>query len=90
MILKLIFSCWTKGGWRPKRIGQYRVVPNMIDPQSLRRIALKLLSMALDDTNPHFVRALVTKAIEHLNQAHDLEASSTLPRRPSCDASETE
>lgn len=51
----------------------------MVDPQSLRRIAVKLLSMALLDTNPHFVRALVAKAIEHLDRANDLEASSALP-----------
>lgn len=61
----------------------------MVDPKSLRRIAVKLLSMALDDSNPHFVRALVAKAMDYLDQANDLEASSVLPQRPVRDASET-
>lgn len=58
----------------------------MVDPQSLRRIALKLLAMALDDTNPHFVRALVAKAMEHLDRASDLEASGVPHQEPSRDA----
>jgi len=62
----------------------------MVDPQSLRRIAVKLLSMALDDSNSHFVRALVAKAIEYLDQANDLDALSVPPPRPGRDASETE
>ena len=57
----------------------------MVDPNSLRRVALKLLAMALDDANPHFVRALVAKAIEYLDLANDLEASAVLPPRPSND-----
>jgi len=60
----------------------------MVDPQSLRRIALKLLAMALDDTNPHFVRALVAKAMEHLDRADDLEASGVLSQQPGRDAQE--
>jgi hypothetical protein len=46
--------------------------------------------MALDSANPHFVRALVAKAIEHLDRASDLEAASALPPRASRDASETQ
>lgn len=60
----------------------------MVDPQSLRRIALKMLMMALDDSNPHFVRALVAKAIEYLDRANDLEASAVLSRGPRGDSSE--
>jgi len=62
----------------------------MVDPQSLRRVALRLLAMALDDANPHFVRALVAKAIEYLDQANDLDASSVLSPRPNRDAAKTE
>lgn len=62
----------------------------MVDPQSLRRIALRLLAMALDDTNLHFVRALVTKAIEYLDRANEIEASRVLPPRPARDAAESE
>jgi len=46
--------------------------------------------MALDDANPHFVRALVAKAIEYLDQANDLDASSVLSPRPNRDAAKTE
>ena len=60
----------------------------MVDPRSLRRIALKLLAMALDDTNPHFVRALVAKAMEHLDRANDIEASGVPHQQPSDDAQE--
>lgn len=62
----------------------------MVDPQSLRRIAVKLLAMALDDSNPHFMRALVAKAIEYLDQASALEAAIVLPPQSSRDAPETE
>ena len=61
----------------------------MVDPQSLRRIAVKMLAMALDDSNPHFVRALVAKAIEYLDRASDIEAASVLPQQPGHDTPET-
>lgn len=61
----------------------------MADPQSLRRIAVKMLAMALDDSNPHFVRALVAKAIDCLDRASDIEAASDWPQRPSRDTSDT-
>jgi hypothetical protein len=41
-------------------------------------VALRLLAMALGDSNLHFVRALAAKAIEYLNQAKSLNA------RPHC------
>ena len=61
----------------------------MVDPQSLRRIAIKLPAMALNDANPHFVRALVAKAMEHLDRANDLETSGVLHQEPSRDALES-
>jgi hypothetical protein len=62
----------------------------MVDPQSLRRIAVNLLSMALRDSNPHFVRALIAKAIEYLDRANDLEASKILPSQAGRDVSRVE
>jgi hypothetical protein len=62
----------------------------MVDPQSLRRVALRLLAMALNDTNPHFVRALVAKAIEYLNRANDAEASGVLRQQPARDTAKAE
>lgn len=61
----------------------------MVDPQSLRRIANKLLAMALNDSNPHFVRALVARAMEHLDRASDLEASGVPHQEPGSDAQES-
>ena len=61
----------------------------MVDPQSLRRIALKLLAMALNDTNPYFVRALVAKAMEYLDRANDIEASGVLHQQPGRGAQES-
>jgi hypothetical protein len=48
-----------------------------------------MLAMALDDSNPHFVRALVAKAIDCLDRASDIEAASDWPQRPSRDTSDT-
>ena len=90
LLVKLILAVAPRVSGQPRRTGQYCVRPKMADPQSLRRIAVKLLAMALDSANPHFVRALVAKAIEHLDRASDLEAASALPPRASRDASESQ
>jgi hypothetical protein len=46
--------------------------------------------MALRDSNPHFVRALIAKAIEYLDRANDLEASKILPSQAGRDVSRVE